>query len=44
MNYRLYINADDFGLSESVNRAIIESFQKGCVTSATQMVNMPYVD
>lgn len=44
MKYRLYINADDFGLNESVNRAIIESFQKGYITSTTLMVNMPYAD
>lgn len=37
----LVINADDFGLSKSVNRGIIESFQNGAVTSASLMVNMP---
>lgn len=34
---RLIVNADDFGLSAGVNRAIIESHQRGVVTSATMM-------
>jgi hopanoid biosynthesis associated protein HpnK len=34
---RLIINADDFGLTSSVNRAILESHQRGVVTSATLM-------
>ncbi len=38
---KLIINADDFGLSQSVNRGIIECFQKGIVRSATLMPNMP---
>jgi hopanoid biosynthesis associated protein HpnK len=36
---RLIINADDFGLTSSVNRAIEESHQRGVVTSATLMAN-----
>ena len=40
----LIINADDFGLSRSVNRGIVESFQSGIVTSASLMVNMPGFD
>ena len=36
---RLIINADDFGLSEGVNRGILECFKKGALTSATLMVN-----
>ncbi|MBP1964473.1 carbohydrate deacetylase [Paenibacillus aceris] len=35
------INADDFGLSPSVNRGIVEAFQAGGITSTTLMVNMP---
>jgi hopanoid biosynthesis associated protein HpnK len=34
---RLIINADDFGLSSGVNRAILEAHQHGVVTSATLM-------
>jgi len=36
---RLIINADDFGLTDGVNRAIIETHQRGVVTSATLMAN-----
>ena len=32
---RLIVNADDFGLTAGVNRAIVEAHQKGIVTSAT---------
>ncbi len=38
------VNADDFGRTETVNRAIIESFEKGYISSSTIMVNMPYFD
>lgn len=34
------MNADDFGLTQGVNRAIIESHLYGIVTSAALMVNM----
>jgi hopanoid biosynthesis associated protein HpnK len=34
---RLIINADDFGLTRGVNRAIAEAHQHGVVTSATMM-------
>jgi hopanoid biosynthesis associated protein HpnK len=36
---RLIINADDFGLTAGVNRAIIEGCAKGVVTSATIMAS-----
>jgi hopanoid biosynthesis associated protein HpnK len=36
---RLIINADDFGLTVGVNRAIVEAHQRGVVTSATMMAN-----
>lgn len=38
---KIIINADDFGYSESVNRAIAESFAKGYITNTTVMTNMP---
>lgn len=41
MSAQLIINADDFGLSESVNEAIIDVFRAGNLSSATLMVNMP---
>ncbi len=37
----LIVNADDFGRSESVNRAIYETFEQGRVNSTTLMANMP---
>lgn len=36
---RLIINADDFGLTQGVNRAIVEAHCHGVVTSATLMAN-----
>jgi len=36
---RLIVNADDFGLTPGVNRAIIEAHTEGVVTSATLMAN-----
>ena len=36
---RLIINADDFGLTAGVNRAIVEAHQQGVVTSATMMAH-----
>jgi hopanoid biosynthesis associated protein HpnK len=36
---RLIVNADDFGLTAGVNRAIIEAHASGVVTSATLMAN-----
>ncbi len=40
----IIINADDFGLNSSVNKAIIESFDRGLITSTTLMANMPGFD
>jgi chitin disaccharide deacetylase len=37
----LIINADDFGLSSIVNRAILASMEEGLVTSTSMMANMP---
>ena len=36
---RLIVNADDFGLTPGVNRAIVEAHAQGMVTSATLMAN-----
>lgn len=36
---RLIINADDFGLTAGINRAIVEAHRDGIVTSATLMAN-----
>lgn len=36
---RLIVNADDFGLTPGVNRAILEAHNQGIVTSATLMAN-----
>lgn len=36
---RLIVNADDFGLTAGVNRAIAEAHERGVVTSATLMAN-----
>jgi chitin disaccharide deacetylase len=36
---RLIVNADDFGLTSGVNRAIADAHQRGIVTSTTVMAN-----
>lgn len=41
MERRLIINADDFGLCESVNKGIVETHTNGVLTSTTIMTNMP---
>jgi predicted glycoside hydrolase/deacetylase ChbG (UPF0249 family) len=38
---RLIVNADDFGLTSGVNRAILELHQGGVLTSATLMARAP---
>jgi len=43
MTKRLIVTADDFGLTEGVNRAIIHAHTEGIVTSASLMVNGPAV-
>ena len=40
----MIINADDFGYSESVNRAICQCFADGVINRTTIMVNMPYAE
>ena len=38
---RLIVNADDFGLSSSVNQAVIRAHREGILTTASLMVNEP---
>lgn len=40
----LIVNADDFGMTAGVNRAVAEGHRRGIVTSATVMANMPGFD
>lgn len=40
----IIINADDFGLKHSVNKAIIDSFNNHTINSTTLMANMPGFD
>jgi predicted glycoside hydrolase/deacetylase ChbG (UPF0249 family) len=39
---KLIVNADDFGLSESVSRGIIQAHLQGILTSTTFMANFPW--
>ena len=39
---RAIINADDFGISEEVNFAIAECFQRKLISNTTIMTNMPF--
>ena len=41
---RIIINADDFGLSRSVNAGVIKAHRDGVLTSATLMANTPGFD
>jgi hopanoid biosynthesis associated protein HpnK len=41
---RLIVNADDFGLSHSVNEAVIRAHREGILTTASLMVNEPAFD
>lgn len=41
---RLILNADDFGLTSGVNRAIVELHRAGALTSATLMARAPATD
>lgn len=42
MARRLIINADDFGLTPGVSRAILRAHREGIVSSTTFMVNFPW--
>jgi hopanoid biosynthesis associated protein HpnK len=41
---RLIVNADDFGMTPGVNRAIVEAHERGIVTSATLMAKSQAFD
>ena len=41
---RLVVNADDFGRSQSINRAVIRAHQEGILTTASLMVNEPALE
>ena len=41
---KLILNADDFGLSHSVNQGITECLKQNLVSSTTMMMNTPYTD
>lgn len=41
---KVIINADDFGLSKSVNDAIFDLCELGSITSTSVMANMPFSD
>jgi len=36
---RLIVNADDFGISQSANRAILRAHREGILTTTSLMVN-----
>ena len=38
---RLIVNGDDFGASQGINRGVLEAHEKGILTSASMMVDMP---
>ena len=40
----IIVNADDFGYSKTVNRAIVDTFQKGICSSSTIMANAKHFD
>ena len=40
----MIINADDFGYSKSVNKAITDCFKQNLINRTTIMVNMPYTE
>jgi len=41
---QLIVNADDFGVAESVNRGIIYGHKNGIITSTSLMINRPYAE
>lgn len=41
---KLIINADDFGLTKGINKAIVDAYKKGALKSTTMMVTMNAVE
>ena len=41
---RLIVNADDFGLTEGINRGIVDAIKTGIVTSTSLLATMPSFD
>ncbi len=41
---RVIINADDFGMTKGINKAIFELAERGTLTSASVMTNMPFFE
>ena len=41
MKVKVIVNADDFGMSETVNEAVFEGFKNGIINSVSIMANMP---
>lgn len=41
---KVIFNADDFGLTSGINKAIIQSYREGVVRSTTIMANAPYYE
>ena len=41
INARIIVNADDFGYSESINKAILKAFQINIISTTTLICNMP---
>ena len=39
-NRVVIVNSDDFGISDSVNDAIVQGFETGCISSTTMMASM----
>jgi len=37
----IIVNSDDYGISNSVNTAIVRAFENGCISSTTMMASMP---
>lgn len=44
MAKRLIVNADDFGISAGVNRGILETHNRGIVTSTSLMCHPDYIE
>jgi len=44
MAFKIIVNADDLGISDSVNSAIFQGMQRGTITSATMLANGPAVE